>query len=188
MKIAMNKNKKNVYFTSDLHLGHVNIIKHCNRPFSSVEEMDNVIIERWNNTVTDKDVVYILGDFSFYKDQQKSVDVLNKLKGAEKHLILGNHDTHMKAWVKNVFTSCSSYKEIQIIDESFLGGKRTIVLFHYAMKTWNKMHHNSISLYGHSHGTIPGTPQSLDVGVDCWDFFPCSYTQIKEKLNNTRLG
>lgn len=54
-----------VFFTSDLHLGHRNIIQLCNRPFSSIDEMDQRFIEKWNEKVTDADTVYILGDLMF---------------------------------------------------------------------------------------------------------------------------
>ena len=54
----------NVYFTSDLHFGHKNIIRYDHRPFSSVQEMDAELIRRWNNKVKDEDLVYILGDVS----------------------------------------------------------------------------------------------------------------------------
>ncbi len=172
--------------TSDLHLGHINILKYCNRPFNTVEEMDEAIIDRWNGVVTQKDTVYIIGDFSFYKDQQKTVDVLKKLNGAEKHLILGNHDRHLKAWVKEKFTSCSDYKEIYVPDDEAYGKKQFIVLMHYAMRVFNKSHHGAIQLYGHSHGSLPGNSQQLDVGVDCWDYTPASYEQIKERLKTLK--
>lgn len=171
-----------IYFTSDLHLGHINIIKYCSRPFSSVEEMDGELIKRWNSVVTKKDTVYILGDFAFYKDQQKTINVINKLNRAEMHLILGNHDKHMKAHVKEKFTSCGSYKEIYVADSEAYNQRQFIVLMHYAMRTFNKSGHSAFQLFGHSHGTLPGNSQQLDVGVDCWDYTPCSYEQIKEKL------
>ena len=53
------------FVISDLHLGHKNIIKLCDRPFKSLEEMDNVIINNWNKVVTDEDIVYVLGDFAY---------------------------------------------------------------------------------------------------------------------------
>lgn len=177
-----------IFYTADLHFGHANILKYCNRPFQNVEEMDEQLIKNWNSVISAKgDTVYILGDFSFYKDQQKTINVLNRLNGSEKHLILGNHDVHMKAWVKEKFTSCEYYKEIYIPDTEGYGGKQFVVLMHYAMKVFNKCHHGAIQLFGHSHGTILGNSQQLDVGVDCWNYTPVSYTQIKEKLSTLPL-
>ena len=59
------------YFISDLHFGHLNIIRLDNRPFTTLEEMDNKLIENWNNTVTRDDTIYILGDFSWYKADKR---------------------------------------------------------------------------------------------------------------------
>jgi calcineurin-like phosphoesterase family protein len=149
-----------------------------------MEEMNQAMVDRWNSVVTDKDVVYHLGDFSFAKDQQQTIELLNKLNGSEIHLILGNHDKHMKAWVKEKFTSCQPYKEIYLPDTEAYGEKQFIVLIHYAMRVWNKSHRGSWQLYGHSHGSLPDDPHSrnLDVGVDCWDFTPVSYEKIKERM------
>lgn len=170
------------WFTSDLHLGHENVIKYSKRPFANVTEMDEQLIERWNSVVEKQDAVYVVGDFSFYKDQQKAVDVLQRLNGAEKHLVLGNHDKHLKGWVRDKFSSCSPYKEIYVEDPTTVDGKQFLVLCHYSFRVWNKSHYGSINLYGHSHGSLPGTSQSLDVGVDCWDYTPCDLQQIKQRL------
>ena len=66
-----------IYFTSDLHFGHKNIIQYENRPFNNIEEMDNKIIKMWNNTLNEEDTIYILGDFSWYKGE-KTNEILNK--------------------------------------------------------------------------------------------------------------
>ena len=84
-----------VFFTSDLHLGHRNIIRLCNRPFSSIDEMDQRLIEKWNEKVTDADTVYILGDLMF-RNEKPPEEYLRQLRG-KKHLIIGNHD---RAWIK----------------------------------------------------------------------------------------
>lgn len=69
-----------IYFTSDLHLGHKNIIRLCNRPFSSIEEMDAVLIENWNRKVHQNDTVYILGDLMF-RSEKPPEEYLRQLKG-----------------------------------------------------------------------------------------------------------
>ena len=76
-----------IFYTSDLHLGHANIIRHCNRPFASVEEMDEVLIDNWNAKVTNADTVHILGDFMF-RNKRPPEEYLFRLKG-KKHLVVG---------------------------------------------------------------------------------------------------
>lgn len=172
------------FFTSDAHWGHKNVIQYCNRPFSSVEEMNETMIKNWNSVVSKSDIVYFVGDFYLGKDQNEAFSILNRLNGAEVHLILGNHDKHLKNWVREKFTSCSPYKEIYVPDPEAYGEKQFIVLCHYAMRVWNKSHHGSYQLYGHSHGSLPDDPfsRSMDVGVDANSYFPVSYEQIKEKM------
>jgi len=78
-----------IYFTSDTHFGHDNVIGFCNRPFASTEEMNEVMIRNWNERVTGADTVYILGDMFFRCNDAE--DILKRLKG-KKRLIVGNHD------------------------------------------------------------------------------------------------
>ena len=85
-----------IYFTSDHHFLHNNIIQYCNRPFSSVEEMNEYMIQKWNEKISDTDLIYYLGDFAIEKrDQEKAFinikKILERLKG-QKILIAGNHD------------------------------------------------------------------------------------------------
>ena len=68
-----------IFFTSDLHLGHENCIRLCNRPFSSIEEMDETLIENWNRKVTGKDTVYILGDL-IYRSKKPPEEYLRRLR------------------------------------------------------------------------------------------------------------
>lgn len=160
-----------IYFISDTHFGHTNIIRYSNRPFKHTDEMNETIISNWNAIVKPQDIVYHLGDFAFLPEH-KAENILRRLNG-HKHFILGNHDknnTKLKGW-----TSIQHYKEIQI-------GEDSIVLFHYGMRVWNKSHYGSYMLYGHSHGSLPGNSQSLDVGVDCWNFTPIDFDQIRERM------
>ena len=80
---------KDIFVISDTHFGHANIIRYCNRPFASVEEMDEAIIQRWNKTVRPQDTIYHLGDVAM--SQQALNRVMPRLHG-HKRLILGNHD------------------------------------------------------------------------------------------------
>ena len=169
---------KNIFFTSDHHFGHKNIIKYSNRPFSSVEEMDAVMIERWNEKVKPNDKVYHLGDVALTSVNRLN-DILSQLNG-KIYLIKGNHEKTAEAchgrfeWIKD-------YHELIVQDKAFNKGRQLVVLFHYGMRVWNASHWGTYHLYGHSHGALPDNPNSLsfDVGVDCHDFYPLSYEEVK---------
>lgn len=170
-----------VYFVSDSHFGHSRIIQYCNRPFSSVDHMDETLIKNWNNVVKPSDFVYHLGDFAFYRDQKQTRNVIRSLNG-NIVLIRGNHDEYLEPETLKLFNSVHSYYELNIPDKDIPRGKQKIVLLHFAMRVWNKSHHGSWHLYGHSHGTLPDDKHSLsfDVGVDCHNFTPISYEQVKQ--------
>lgn len=176
-------NKQRIFFSSDYHFGHKNVIKFANRPFASVEEMNEEMINRHNSVVRANDLLYIIGDFSFLP-VDKTVEILKRMKGA-KIFVPGNHDKVMNHQdVRNCFQHFYPYDchpQIKIEDASAIGGYQTIVLNHFAMKVWNKSAHRSFHLYGHSHGSMPDDINSLsmDVGVDCWDYYPVSYEQVK---------
>lgn len=159
----------NIFFTGDTHFKHGNIIKYCNRPFSSLEEHDETLIQNWNNVVKKEDIVYHLGDFCF----RDFNDYFYRLNG-QIHFIEGNHDkeTHKH---RDKFASYSKYKEIGV-------GDQKIVLCHYAFRIWNKSHYGSWNLYGHSHGSLSDDPhaRAIDVGVDCHNYTPIEYEQVKE--------
>jgi calcineurin-like phosphoesterase family protein len=160
------------WFTSDTHFSHANVIKYCNRPFTTVEEMDAAMVLRWNEVVGQKDTVWHLGDFSL-RNSAVAVKFLERLNG-QVHLIWGNHDS-------NQVRKLPRWASSQVYAEITLDGTR-LVLFHYAMKVWNRCHHGALHFYGHSHNDLPGDSASCDVGVDAWDFRPVSLTQIRKRL------
>lgn len=162
---------KNLY-TSDSHFGHRNIIRYCNRPFETVEEMDEEMIRRWNSVVDDDDNVYHLGDFSMGRTDPSTI--LRRLKG-RKHLIWGNHDSDQVRQLP-LWASSQPYLELR-------EAGKFIVLCHFQFKTFNKSHRGAINFYGHSHGTAPGNAQQVDVGVDCWDFTPVTLDQILARMS-----
>jgi calcineurin-like phosphoesterase family protein len=164
------------WFTSDSHYYHRNIIKYQNRPFASIEEMNEGMIKNWNDLVKPDDHVFHLGDFSF-GDTDSSQLILNRLIG-HKHLILGNHDKP-RTLPKTGWESIDSIREISV-----KGHK--VILCHYAMRVWNRSHHESYMLYGHSHGHLPGTTQSQDVGVDVFAYKPVTFEQILAKMKTNK--
>lgn len=178
---------KKTFFSSDHHFYHNNIIKYANRPFSSVTEMNEAMIDNHNSVVGKNDDVYFLGDFAFTRYASDVVQILRQLNG-HKHFIAGNHDKIMFSddRIKAQFETFTGapYKEIYIQDPSVPKGRQHIVLSHYAFRVWNKAHHGSFHCYGHSHGSLPDDPnaRSVDVGVDCWDFTPIEYQQLKKVM------
>lgn len=172
-----------LYFTADSHAGHKNIINYCNRPFTSVEEMDKALVNNWNSVVTNNDIVFHLGDFCFGTLEQW-INFRKQLNG-QIIFIKGNHDKHQNGQLKHLFNSIHDYLEISVEDPTGDQGWQKIVLCHYAFRVWNKSHRSSWSLYGHSHGSLPDDPNSLsfDVGVDCHNYTPTSYKQVKEIMS-----
>lgn len=166
------------WFSSDPHYGHKNIIKHANRPFPSIEVMDQELIRRWNSRVKPSDEAFILGDLCF-GDHHRAREILYQLNG-RKHLIEGNHDKNIHRLSKE-FGWISQNHQLKIPDPDAPDGVQRIFLSHYAHKVWNKSHLGSWNLYGHSHGNLEDDPYCLgiDVGVDCWDYYPVSYEEIK---------
>lgn len=168
-----------IYFTSDLHFGHLNIIKYCNRPFLSVEEMDNALIDNWNRRVNKNDTVYILGDFMKNGDYKTINNYLLRLNGS-KILILGNHDDYIK---KNhellYFSLVSNYEELEI-------EHKQIILFHYPIIEWKNKNSGSICLHGHTHAkkrNCFNIKNLYDVGVDANTFSPITLQEIIETQN-----
>jgi calcineurin-like phosphoesterase family protein len=151
----------NTWFTSDCHFGHKNILRFCEatRPYDSVEEMDAAIIASWQRQVAPEDTVYIMGDVFFCK-APRALEILHQLPG-QKHLILGNHDGIIAKTPDLLaeFASVSEYKTVTI-DGHY------VVMFHYPITEWDRMHHGSIHLYGHVHGKNSHPGRAMDVGID----------------------
>ncbi|MDW7655765.1 MAG: metallophosphoesterase [Bacillota bacterium] len=170
-----------IYFTSDLHLGHKNIIKLCDRPFISLEEMDETLIANWNQVVTNGDTIYIVGDLMF-RTQTHPADVLKRLKG-KKHLILGNHD---RSWLNKVeaadfFKSVEHYTEIS-------DGKRKLALCHYPMMSWGGTGKGSYLIHGHIHNNrdaaywplLASMDHALNASVEINHYQPGTFDQLVE--------
>lgn len=179
----MQLTETNTFFTSDVHLNHKNIIKYSNRPFNSVEEMNETLIKNWNKKVKPTDYIFQLGDFAFSKIGQL-IEILNRLNG-KIFCIEGNHDsviTENKELLLDMglVEEITPYKEIRV-------GNQFICLYHYGGRVWNKSHRDSWQLYGHSHGNLPPFGKSVDVGVDAkfvlngkTEYRPYSFYEIKD--------
>lgn len=173
----------NTFFTSDHHFYHENILEYSRRPFASLEEMHESLIENWNRVVKRGDLVYYLGDFSMTwkkPDQDKVEKILARLNGS-KHLIRGNHDRdpciNAKGW-----SWVGDYKRAVV-------QKQRIIMFHYCIRSWHGIHRGSWHLYGHSHGSLRdnGGGKCMDVGVDCNDYTPVSYETIEAYMSTRNI-
>ena len=165
------------WFTADYHFNHTNIIKYCERPFKDIEEMNYEIVKRHNEVVKPDDTVYNLGDFTL-GGMEFFLPFYTQLNGTV-IIVPGGHDHR---WINaETFSYCAD----PLVSLEFdIGEERplVVVLCHYALRVWDRSHYNSIHLYGHSHGNLPSWPNSMDVGVDCHNFYPVSLDEIRTTL------
>ena len=158
------------FFCSDIHFSHKAIISFCNRGFIDTDEMNEKIIENWNNSVKPSDTVYFLGDFCFSNMPEI---FFNRLNGC-KYLIKGNHDRDKTqklrwGWIKDTYM--------------LKWNEELIWLSHYPHRSWPNSYHGSFHAFGHVHSK-DGSKffRSHDVGVDCWNFTPVNIKTFIDKL------
>lgn len=189
-----------VFFTGDTHFRHANIIIYCERPYlqdgdtyydSSKErkywvskdiknqrskEMTDDLVERWNNVVSENDIVYHVGDFGWFEKPEHIDSFLKKLNG-KISLIQGNHD---RPWIGQV-------RSFKWVSQPYQGKMvkidgQNIFLYHTACRVWDKSHHGSWHLYGHSHGNLEVLTKvnAFDVGIDNHpEYRPYHFDEVK---------
>lgn len=186
-----------IWFTSDLHFGHRNVIKFCHRPFEDIKDMRDKLISNWNNLVGDNDIVFILGDFCWFDSNTEIKKLLKQFKGQRIYLIPGNHDTE------------KGFRElpdnVELLDSIVtlwvtVPGEKTyeLVLSHLPLMTWpHREHSNCYQFFGHIHsgpGVIEGEARmdqdlplwpgkQYDIGVDNNEYCPVELHQVLEKLH-----
>lgn len=169
------------YFTADTHFGHTQLIREGilrRRPFASIEEHDEALIRNWNEAVTSpSDDVWHLGDFALGASPERCEQVFRRLRG-RKHLIIGNHDSGR---VTKLGWS-SKPADIRRIAVPWQNDKVELVLMHYALRAWPRIHRGARHLFGHTHTSLPGTTRSLDVGVDAWGYRPVGIGEILDAM------
>jgi calcineurin-like phosphoesterase family protein len=184
-----------IYFISDTHFGHYNIIKHCNRPFLNAHIMDQIIFDNINEVVGHDDVLYILGDFCF--KGKKPLDYRVRINCRNVHLVLGNHDKRTDFYPDELTVDMQGFSSVQEVKEVIYCNQR-IYLSHYPHRSWPASHKGSYMLYGHVHGKFNNEDKAsnkltLDVGVDNTVNYnkpfgqPWSFKEL-QKLFNQRLG
>lgn len=168
-----------IYYISDTHFSHENIIKICNRPYSSVEEMNNDLIYKWNNKVKPDDIVYFLGDFAHKSSLDEAFNIMKQLNG-KKYYIRGNHDKD------NFLIRCKSAKLIESIDDYKVinDNNRMVVLFHYPIEDWDGQYHGSYHLFGHihnnTHNFYRAFPKRFNVSVEVVGYEPRTLDELIE--------
>ncbi|MDR0652671.1 MAG: metallophosphoesterase [Synergistaceae bacterium] len=170
-----------IFFTSDLHFGHAGIIKHSKRPFSTVEEMDAVLIRNWNQYVSKRDEVYILGDFTM-GSAKTAYMYLSNLKG-RKYFIRGNHDRFLAE-----LDGCENDLDIEWVKDYYVLSHKSVryVLFHYPILEWDGYFNGAVHLYGHVHNSKTTLAcvetvnrLAINVGVDVNNYYPLSIDDIE---------
>ena len=173
-----------LWFTSDTHWHHSRIIEFCNRPFTSIEEMNEKLIENWNSVVKPGDTVFHLGDFCFGGSQAWN-SILDQLNG-NILLIKGNHDEKSLRQGYMLRFKWVGYQLHLLIED------HSIYLNHFPFLCYGGTYSDNPAwqLFGHVHSG-PGAngkdinrmqylfPTQYDVGVDNNNFTPVSFEQIK---------
>lgn len=130
------------FYIADWHYGHKNVLAFDNRPFTTVEEMNEALVKNWNDAVKPDDIVYVLGDM-FWCKSTEAVPVLDKLNGV-KFLIRGNHDRSNDSRFIKKFAKVTDYLEVE-------DNGRHVVLCHYPIPCYKNHFYGWYHLYGHVH-------------------------------------
>lgn len=194
--MKFNSNERNIWFMSDPHYSHRNLIKSlstwksgAHRDFPSVDAHNQALVKNINNCAKHDDIIFLLGDVAFGGYTNVKV-FMDQIHCQEVHLILGNHDQHIKTnrdGLQRCFTSVNTRLEVEIDDKMF-------VLDHYPIREWEGCHKGWYMLYGHQHN-LPqhrfsnGTGRTMDVGMDGHpNFKPYSYNEIIELLGDRPIS
>ena len=187
-----------IFFTSDPHFGHKNVLTFCERPFADLSAMHESLIANWNSVVTNDDTVFLLGDVFWTHNKTFMKHVYAQLNGRI-YLIFGNHDLveAYKAGFPNVtilhdivMIWIDLYDPVQDTSTMY-----QIQLCHFPLMTWpQRIHHNCMHLHGHIHSMLVGNftgmdsalprwPNQYDVGVDNNNYTPIEFQEVLKKLN-----
>lgn len=187
-----------IFFSSDQHFGHRNVVKFCNRPYDDEKVMGKALIENWNKVVGENDIIITMGDFFWFNDSQPIKKVVEQLNG-KIYIVLGNHDK------REAFRRCDpekltildgiSHIYLRCEDENRWYQKTfEIVCSHYPLMTWAHRDRGAINLFGHIHSgwlrpaddydqDLPlWKGQQLDVGVDNQNFTPVVFEDVLSQL------
>ena len=189
MKVKYTKEEaEHLFFTSDTHFDHKNIIRYCNRPWETVEEMNQALIDNWNSVVGPDDTVFHLGDVTF----GGNTNLINYVSQLNGHIVLikGNHDKKLQQTICDKLFDYSC-QQLRLNIEGY-----TVVLNHYPFLCFAE----DIQLFGHIHSSPVSISDDVknffnygdftrqfDVGVDNNNYKPISWEQIKNRYESIRL-
>lgn len=169
-----------IYFISDTHFGHKGSLhwpNGNNRKFDSVEHMNQVIVDNWNNIVNDDDLVYHLGDFSYKASSHTIKHVMESLKGRI-ILIKGNHDGRTLKVNSQIHRFESIHDRVTLFHDN-----QYFILDHYPILSWERKSYGSIHLHGHVHEAETGIPGRIfNVSCENIAYTPISIDEIKLKF------
>jgi len=181
---------QNTWFTSDPHFWHKNVIDFCQRPFGSIEDMNEGLIVRWNSRVQPGDTVFVLGDFGFCGTTELK-KIVPRLNG-EKVLVKGNHDWKYKdhRWIEFGFVRVA--KDLAM-NADVPGGIIRLSHFPYAgsgdhgdyeerYTEHRLVDEGAWLLHGHVHTAWKKKDRMINVGVDVWNYLPVSLAEIEELI------
>jgi len=175
-------------YWSDPHFGHAKVIEYSKRPFNSVEEMNETLIQRYNEIVGPKDTCLCVGDM-FFGPFEAAEEVMSRLNG-RKVLVLGNHDRTATRMSKTGFLLVTDLMTLNI-------DNHVVRVSHYpyaGMKSheptepdrevtavgWRRNGKQEMLMHGHTHSTKKRDGMAIHVGVDAWDYRPATHDQIVE--------
>ena len=194
MKINEDIDKDKLFFTSDTHFHHKNIIKFCNRPFGDERIMDFALISNWNKVVPKDGIVFHAGDFAMTSRIDYIESIVSQLNG-KIYLTLGNHDLQNRfdrQVVRDIFHQTDDMFYLTVRDEELDGGHVNFQICHYPFLYWRR---GSYMLHGHVHSgpfstaneIVPYHSMRYDIGVDNNEFTPISYHQLKVILTKKSM-
>lgn len=180
-----------VWFTSDLHFWHKNICKYCDRPYESIEEMNQGIVDNWNSVVKEDDTVFVLGDLGFC-GIEKLRPLMSQLKG-KIFLIQGNHDSDKvvnKLYEEGIIKDYFKLLEVTVVNDEECPNQQ-LTLCHFPMIDWYNKEKGAWMIHGHQH-QLPETPscspKHYDVGLDKNGMTPISFEQLKINITKQYLN
>jgi len=172
------------FFTADTHFGDPHVLRHGRAHYGTVAAHDAALIANWNAVVGPEDTVWHLGDFAVEASRERCAAVFSELHGV-KHLVRGNHDSNR---ILDLPWAGEPVESARLTLADGLGRNRRLFLSHYAHRAWPGLWRETLHLFGHSHGWLPDTSRSCDVGIDACAGRPVDLAAILARLERADLA